>query len=425
MKKELYQLHLTGRLKHMIIEVKDNVIITEWWTSKEDEDGKKQITKETVYGKNKGRSNETTNHEQAILEYERKIKKKKEEGYVENREDAILGEEIVVSSTLTQSFAPCKPISKLKKDDNPYDGEWLAERKFDGSCILLHNTGTEKIGYTRRIKPITDILNVINEIRTALDKLPEESLVIGELIALDKEGKEDPKVLKAVTTETTTETKAKTKYNSLVNEGYSFTYNVFDVIFWYGEDVTDRTFLERLEITNHFGQKRKIKVFSEGMMKEAKKSEWEGFILRKADDPITFTMNGKPKRKGSYKFKFVETTDCIVTKVCPGSGKHEVRFARFRLAQYENSPFFDEPVMVDCGWAGGGRLGEENMDLITADLIQKGYELKKNNLEENDWFAVELEYQSRQSRNDKGQLCFEFPIIIRTREDKPLNECEV
>ena len=67
MKTTLYQLHLTGRLKHMIIEVKDNVIITEWWTSKEEEDGKKQITKETVYGKNKGRSNETTDNEQAIL----------------------------------------------------------------------------------------------------------------------------------------------------------------------------------------------------------------------------------------------------------------------------------------------------------------------------------------------------------------------
>jgi hypothetical protein len=136
-------------------------------------------------------------------------------------------------------------------------------------------------------------------------------------------------------------------------------------------------------------------------------------------------MNGKPKRKGSYKFKFIETTDCIVTKVCPGSGKHEVRFARFRLAQYEKSPFFDEPVIVDCGWAGGGRLGEENMDIITADLLKRGYELKRINLQEKDWFAVELEYQSRQSRNDKGQLCFEFPIIIRTREDKPLNECEV
>ena len=57
----------------MTIEVKDNVIITEWWTSKEEEDGKKQITEETVDGKNKGRSNETTDNEQAILEYERKI----------------------------------------------------------------------------------------------------------------------------------------------------------------------------------------------------------------------------------------------------------------------------------------------------------------------------------------------------------------
>ena len=155
MKTTLYQLHLTGRLKHMVIEVKGNQIITEWWTSKKDEDGKKQNTKETVYGKNKGRTNETSNDEQALLEFERKIKKKKEEGYVENREDAILGEEIAVSSVLTQSFAPCKPISKLNEKDDAYDNTWLAERKYNGSCILLHNTGKERIGYTRRIKHIT------------------------------------------------------------------------------------------------------------------------------------------------------------------------------------------------------------------------------------------------------------------------------
>ena len=424
MKTTLYQLHLTGRLKHMVIEVKENQIITEWWTSKEDEDGKKQNTKETVYGKNQGRSNETSDEEQAILEFERKVKKKKEEGYVENKEDAVLGEEIVVSSILTQSFAPCKPISKLKEKDDAYDGTWLAERKYNGSCILLHNTGNEKVGYTRRIKPITEILCVVNEIKEKLEAIPDESLIIGELVAFDRDGLEDPKVLKAVTTETTTEAKAKSKYDSLISEGYKFKYNVFDVIFWYGEDVTDRTFLERLEITKEFGE-REIITFTEKMALEAKENGWEGFILRNGEDVITFTMNGKPKRKGSYKFKFIETTDCIVTRVCPGSGKHEVRFARFRLHQYEKSPFFDEPVLVDCGWAGGGRLGEDNMDKITSELVEMGYKLEDTELNEKDWFAVELEYQSRQERNDKGQLCFEFPIIIRTREDKPLSECEV
>ena len=424
MRTTLYQLHLTGRLKHMVIEVKENQIVTEWWTSKEDEDGKKQITKETVYGKNKGRSNETSDEEQALLEFERKVKKKKEEGYVENKEDAIIGEEIVVSSTLTQSFAPCKPISKIKEKDDAYDGTWLAERKYNGSCILLHNTGKKHIGYTRRIKPITEILSIVDEIKTNLDKLPDESLVIGELVAFDSNGQEDPKVLKAVTTETTTEAKAKSKYDSLLSEGYTFKYNVFDVIFWYGEDVTDRTFLERLEMTKFFGE-RKIETFTNEMTEKGKQADWEGFILRQAEDSITFTMNGKPKRKGSYKFKFIETTDCIVARVCPGSGKHEVRFARFRLYQYENSPFFEEPVLVDCGWAGGGRLGEENMDILTSELLEKGYTLEDTELNEKDWFAVELEYQSRQERNDKGQLCFEFPIIIRTREDKPLKECEV
>ena len=424
MKTTLYQLHLTGRLKHMVIEVKENQIITEWWTSKENEDGKKQITKETVYGKNKGRSNETSDEEQAILEFERKIKKKKEEGYVENKEDAIIGEEIVVSSILTQSFAPCKPVSKIKEKDDAFDGTWLAERKYNGSCILLHNTGNERVGYTRRIKPITGILSVVNELRLALDQLPDESLIIGELVAFDSNGQEDPKVLKAVTTETTTVAKAKSKYDSLISEGYTFRYNIFDVIFWHGEDVTDRNFLERLEITKSFAT-REIETFTKELANKAKKAGWEGFILRQPEDSITFTMNGKPKRKGSYKFKFIETTDCIVSRVCPGSGKHEVRVARFRLNQYENSPFFDEPVLVDCGWAGGGRLGEENMDNITSELIEKGYKLEDTELEEKDWFAVELEYQSRQERNYKRQLCFEFPIIIRTREDKPLNECEV
>ena len=220
MKVTLYQKHLTGRLKHMVIEVNDNQIFTEWWTSKDEEDGKKQNTKETISGKNKGRSNETSDNEQAILEFERKVKKKKEEGYVENREDAVIGEIAVVSSVLTQAFAPSKPISKLKEKDDPYDGNWLAERKHNGSCILLHNTGNEQIGYTRRIKPITGILSVVPQIKDNLKLLPDKSLVIGELVAIDGKGIEDPKVLKAVTTETTTEAKALLKYNSLIDEGY-------------------------------------------------------------------------------------------------------------------------------------------------------------------------------------------------------------
>ena len=77
----LYQLAETGRLKHLVIIVEANMIVTEWWTSKEGLDGKKQVTRETILGKNTGRSNETSDAEQAILEYERKIRKKKEEGY--------------------------------------------------------------------------------------------------------------------------------------------------------------------------------------------------------------------------------------------------------------------------------------------------------------------------------------------------------
>ena len=43
MKTVLYQLAETGRLKHLVISVEGNMIVTEWWTSKDGEDGKKQI----------------------------------------------------------------------------------------------------------------------------------------------------------------------------------------------------------------------------------------------------------------------------------------------------------------------------------------------------------------------------------------------
>ena len=46
---------------------------------------------------------------------------------------------------------------------------------------------------------------------------------------------------------------------------------------------------------------------------------------------------------------------------------------------------------------------------------------------QNEYNAEIITYTSNlgQEINSKGQLCFEFPIIIRTRNDKPLKECEV
>ena len=428
---ELFQLHSTGRLKHLTIEVQDDVIVREWWTSKDGTDGKKQVTREKIHGKNPGRSNETTGAEQALLKCERKIRKKMEEGYVKSREEALVGARLDIEQMLSQSFAPCKPINKLPDSADPYDGTWLAERKMNGVCILLHNTGSELIAYSRRMKPITDIVSVVPDIVFCLERVPSRSLIIGELVTLRSDGIEDAKSLKGVTTATTTVEKAQGKYDALNAEGYVFDYYVFDVIFWKGEDLTSRPFTERLAVTNEFvgtggvGDARKVETLTRKMYDEAREKGWEGYILRRGDDTITYTMNGKPKRKGAYKFKFIWTADCIVTEVCPGSGKHNQWFARFRLAQYENN------TLVDCGWAGPGRLGEKGLAEITAGLLDLGYCMgaagSKNSviLNEEDWFAVELEYQSRQARNDKGQLCFEFPVITRTREDKPLGECEV
>lgn len=129
---KLYNKSKTGKIIEWSIEISDNKyraitgqvggsLITSDWT--------------TCKGKNIGRANETTPNQQAIREVEAKIKKKKEEGYVEDpnlledRDGSV--QEIVMLAEKYKEF--CKDIP---------DNEILyAQPKLDGIRCKGKNTG--------------------------------------------------------------------------------------------------------------------------------------------------------------------------------------------------------------------------------------------------------------------------------------------
>src|ERR1700736_4520063 len=78
----------------------------------------------------------------------------------------------------------CLPVSKL-----PEGPEWTYEIKLDGYRLeAVKNAGRDVMLYSRR-------RNVLNEkfhyIATALDDLPDSTVLDGELVAVDSKGRTD------------------------------------------------------------------------------------------------------------------------------------------------------------------------------------------------------------------------------------------
>jgi ATP-dependent DNA ligase len=421
METTLYQVAKTGRMKVMKLSAVGNQLVTEWYTSLDGVDGKKQEVIDIIHGVNQGKANETSDAEQCILELERKVKEKKDDGYCESIEEAKekSQETADIHSLLPKEFSPCKPISKLKGKQDPYDGTWLAERKHNGSCILLHNTGESKHIYTRTVLEITDIVSCVPEAVEALDKVPDGSLFIAEIVATESDGTQTPNLLRAVTHDKTTPEKALDRYNKMVADGVTFSIYVFEVFFYKGDNVTELQFTDRRKITEEIYGERDIKVFTEQMAYDAAKLEWEGFVLRQPEDTIEYSMNGKPRRKGSYKFKFVYETDCFIWGLEQGSGKNKERFGGYLLGQYD-----EEGNFIKCGKSGTGFFKDAEVEEVTQRFFDLGYALDTVvELNPSDWVPVEVQYQTRQPKNDKGEVCFEFPQPVRLREDKPVSEC--
>jgi ATP-dependent DNA ligase len=394
-----------GKVKVWSIWTENDRVWVEWGL----EGGKFQTTDYKAEPMNVGKANATNGCQQAEAEATALITKKKDEGYTDgDLVDSILNTEIDWEKSLPKAFCACKPISKLTPKFEKND-DWIMQRKANGHCLILHSTAKgEKHLYSRRMEPLDHFIGSdgIKEITDVLNSIPSCSIIITEFVATLPNGKEFPRAIASVI-RTEDKVSALSKYNEQKKLGITFKMIVLDALFL-GKDITGLNFLDRIELL----KKHNLTVQDHWSCSEydsrveiAKKLKWEGHIIRKNNDSkLSYTLNGKADRKGSYKDKFLTEEDFVITGAKLGTGKNENVYAKFDIAQYVDG------VLKGFGNCGPGTLTADQLKQLTTDI---------NSGKRKFPFVVEIQYQSRQ--DDSGKL--EFPQILRERDDKDPKEC--
>ena len=399
----LVQKARTDKTKYLSFWTEGEIFFTEWWQK----DSKHQIATKKCIGMNIGKANETTPAEQAILEMEAKITKKKKEGYVEGTsESTAVAKKISTTITnldnLPESFCPDKPISKCsdKVKDAP---STYGQRKYDGHCILLvRGKKTAKI-YSRRMEDRTEYLEDIPVLKKILDKLPENTFVLTEFAYTpEATGKEASRMISTIVRKDDKE-EVMRRYKELAKTG-KFECIPFDALWISGSFIGNTDYLERAQSLKTIGIKVPT-IFPDwkAMWETAKAAGWEGFILRVPGEKsyIGYSMDGKAHKAGSYKAKFICETDVIVTECIMGkAGKHANFFSKFKVEQRDS-----DGNTIDRGYIGPGTTPHTELEELTRTWNGQP-------------FVVEISYQEIE---DSGKI--KFGVIERFRPDKMPDEC--
>jgi len=429
-----YEVHLAqeaskGGLKLLNILVQDdsNIIERGWGL----EGGKMQEAEKEVAGKNIGRSNETTPHEQALSDAQSITARKTREGYRDvNDETAQAESQAFTFHPLPPNWVPSKPNNALPKGVTMKGGyeTYVAERKYNGVNLLKV---TDEVGgvhwYTRGIKDITEVVkNIVPLQHFGSIVRPPGTIDSMEFVCFDKNGKEMPKMLRGIVNERTSTKKSDDRYAKLESEGYTFGIKLFDILFEGGVDITNTDYHSRRQVMNRaYWQANPeyrstfFNQLNDEIIQQAYEAGWEGFVLRVLTGPnsyVAFSMNGKPKRRGAWKFKFELTDDYVVYEIEKGtSGRLKGRIARFHLGKYD-----DAGQLVEACWAGPGTLTTEELDNLAARLFQ---DATFNDIGSDPVIVVPFAVEVKFSAKQPGTNALEHPVLMEERPDKPLAEC--
>jgi hypothetical protein len=444
-KVQLAQHSTKGGIKELTIFVEDgdNVIKRIWGLRGH----KMQTAEKVVQGKNIGRSNETTPNAQAIKEaiavWERKVRQgyKAADDFDTEQEEIAIEEEVLGVGLETvfewdpvsTAFAPSKPHNNPPKGvtfDGGYE-DYFAERKNNGVNLWKVTTLKGEVDwYTRGAKKITDIVKDVTPLQdfAAVHVDPPGSIVSVEFILFEAKGREVPGKIKGIVNDRTTNEKALKRYNEFIAAGMKFEVKAFDILYWGNEFIGDQDYLSRRSLlnvaywtTNPEYRSATFKVLTKEIIEAAYGAEWEGFVLRKLEGPeshVTYTLNGKPQRRGAWKFKFENTDDYIITAVQVGtSGRLNGKLARFALSKEDA-----DGKLVFCCWAGPGTFSTEYLDEVFIELFGTMRSIEDIGLGEVDVprpQVTEVKFSSKQP----GSLALEHPVQLRLRPDKPCREC--
>jgi ATP-dependent DNA ligase len=332
--------------------------------------------------------------------YDRQIKKKRDEGYREDGEKADTQDWL---NDLDKNFVPAKPRNDMDEaaiSAKDASNELLIQRKRDGQrhLALITKKGEVKL-YSRRLEPMTANFPLLCK-RLKDMGLPKGTILDGEII-VDRDGRDD---FRAVSTMT----KAKPEKSAAREKelGSAVRYMVFDCLYFASKPLWERSYLYRYEevLLNYIPAKgpvfyaKDLELSFATLSKQAKREKWEGLVCWFRNEPTVLRTGGKPKRAGCAKWKPIKEGDFIATGYELGSGEQSGLVGAIYLAEYD--PDTDE--LREAGKCGTGfGLGTRKA------ALKWKYPL-----------VVKIEYDKQEPT---GKL--RFPVFMEVHEDKTPNEC--
>jgi len=190
----------------------------------------------------------------------------------------------------------CAPVTKL-----PPGPPWLYEIKLDGYRAIAVKSGLRVSLFSRRRKPFSQYPQIIEALRV----LPEDTVLDGEVVALDDEGRPNFNLLQ----------------RSRI-ESQRICYFVFDLLVCKDRDLTELALTERRERLKTILQPEpririldQFEVSANDMLTAVRRQKLEGVIAKRGDSRYE-----AGKRSGSWiKYRVNRAQEFVIGGYIPGS----------------------------------------------------------------------------------------------------------
>ncbi|OYT65694.1 hypothetical protein B6U74_02720 [Candidatus Bathyarchaeota archaeon ex4484_205] len=309
-----------------------------------------------------------------------------------------------------------QPLQMNEIADHLKEHECIAEYKYDGVRVQLHKKGKDVELFSRRLEKIG---RSFPEILQAGKRLPEELVLDGELLAV-----KDDRPLHFTLLQR--RLRRKKPDETLIQE-IPVEYNVFDILYLNGKELTSLQYLERRKILESILKEnvgiRLAPIFEvEGeekvraLFEESIGLGYEGLMLKDVAGPYQLGSRGylwvKLKRP-------LTTLTVVVTAVEWGHGKRSGLLSDYTFAVRD-----EEGRLLNIGKAYSGLTDEEikyytNLfkNLAVGEL-PTGYRVRPE-------IVLEVAFNSIQksTRHESG-FALRFPRIERMRPDLSVNDID-
>lgn len=298
-----------------------------------------------------------------------------------------------------------------------HGGKTAFEYKYDGARVQIHKLGDEVRIFSRRLTEVTESLpEIVEAARTNV--VPEETIVEGEIIAVDGRGLPVPfqHLMRRFR-----------RVHSIgeMVERIPVELYLFDILYLDGENLISLPYFQRRQILSQNAGKlqltrrivtNKIEE-AQNLLTEAMDAGHEGLMAKRLDSPYTPGIRGKHWLKIK---PILEPLDLVIVAAEYGYGRRHDWLSDYHLAtrDAETGEFLE--------------LGKTFKGLTDAEIIEMTRRLKELTISEQRGrvtvvpkIVVEVAYNEIQkSPTYKCGMALRFARITRIRDDKKAEEAD-